>query len=626
MSEITQTQDLEVIFLLEKMIGELGGIYACSGKEDIQIIRQVQSYLIKDKRNNTYIETPLTEAQLELLVGNERTKTIAQEIIRFKANFNREMSKFSEKLTILSMEDEAISKNKESIRANFFGQYLGQINKLNIGHFQTMLSSSQPTLDSYLTNIEQYMDLMNNTNLIRVKNSVDNWNKNKVGNRVLTPEGKSLHEKDMEARTQGMIDFTRDVILDSIDFYTGMDPKTMGIQSKDDIQANRLAYDINYLLYRTKMIDRINDLTIAKKGVPQIVTKRVRWNVEYKDDPKVVKENENMKKEAKRDISRIIKEYQESVKSLRKRLKKDNKKGKPEQNLLGPADENTIKTDNKKPDFRDEISLYDNKEYKMSPAVLNFYDSLFKNPNMLQKFSEGKLKIKLSDEDKAILQKMEQRNSFSSRIARIQQHTRKKAESVKGFSETNTGQKGEKFLSPEFKKLEIKSIDSTRKIGELLHSMYTQYSINSMTYSWLLNYIEEHEENLIIDIEEIQSGFIMPASAMIGALQTPTKNDENMTFSFLNQDIQSSTVRDSKKIGQLNTELINERQKYASAISEMGILRDERIGEVREKSAANQSRLIARDADMISQLIKEGVIPDIKNKRGDSPSAPGENR
>ncbi|MBQ3409392.1 MAG: hypothetical protein IJH12_09345 [Clostridia bacterium] len=330
-------QEVELIDLLEDIVGELSGSYVTgTGKDGIpKRLFQVNDYLSGKKTDAK--ECIFTLNQLKVIVGNERAKTIIEKVL----NVYNKRIELSKKLQsrIYGCYSQKIPVNGDIERANFEIESYERINYLNQEHFSHMMNQ-RCTCDEYITIIENHINGLNNVYLKELEEWVKEFERVHNANIVIKPELISKYFGSMESNRIGSNirkqEAVNQVYKEYGSFLDKMDKGTIAAQNKEFFPQKILGYKLQYLITKTKIVDAIN---VCMKNIETDMSSK-------KISQKIKKKNDAVIKKALAEIKELANEYRTIIKEMKSQNKEDAKvikKNQKRQKLLNAGKQITVK-------------------------------------------------------------------------------------------------------------------------------------------------------------------------------------------------------------------------------------------------------------------------------------------
>lgn len=369
-------QSVEIIDLLEDMIGELSGSYVTgTGKDGIpKRLFQVNDYL--NGKSTDAKECIFSPAQLKVIAGDKKAKEIAVKALNV---YNQRIDLSKElQSRIYGCYSQKIPVNGDIERANFEIEAYERLNNLNQEHFNHMSEQGCCKIDDYMTIIENHVNGLNTVYLKELEDNIEKFCENHNTETVIKPELIGKYFGSMESNRIGSNirkqEAVNPVYKEYGSFLDKMDKSTIAAQNKEFVPQKILGYKLQYLITKTKIIDAIN---MCMKNIETDMSSK-------KISPKIKKKNDAVIKKALSEIKELTNEYKTIIKEMKSQNKEDAKvikKNQRRQKLLNAGKqiiiqeiEEPVLTENEliKKFIVDELGIP--KKYLDNPVV---YDAIF---------------------------------------------------------------------------------------------------------------------------------------------------------------------------------------------------------------------------------------------------------
>ena len=310
-------KEVEIIDLLEDIVGELSGSYVTgTGKDGIpKRLFQVHDYLNGKKTDAK--ECIFTPAQLKMIADNKRAKDVVEKVLTVY-NKRTELGKELQS-RIYGCYSQKIPVNGDVERANFEINAYERINNLNQEHFSHMDEQGCCKIDEYMTIIENHVNGLNTVYLKELEDVIADFCQNHETETVIKPELVGKYFGSMESNRIGSNirkqDAVSPIYKEYGTFLDKMDRGTIAAQSKEYVPQKVLAYKLQYLMAKTKIIDVIN--TCMKDIETDMSCKKI--------SPKIKKKNDAAIKKSLAEIKEIANEYKSIIKDMKSQNKEDAK-------------------------------------------------------------------------------------------------------------------------------------------------------------------------------------------------------------------------------------------------------------------------------------------------------------
>ena len=314
---MNKSKEVEVIDLLEDIIGELSGSYVTgTGKDGIpKRLFQVHDYLNGKKTDAK--ECIFSSTQLKMLAANKKARDVVEKTL---AVYNRRIELGKDlQSRIYGCYSQKIPVNGDIERANFeIGSY-ERINNLNQEHFNHMNEQGCSKVDDYMTIIENHVNGLNTVYLKELEDVIAEFCQNHETETVIKPELIGKYFGSMESNRIGSNirkqDAVNPIYKEYGSFLDKMDKGTASAQNKEYVPQKVLAYKLQYLIAKTKIIDIIN--TCMKDIETDMSSKKISSKIKKKNDTAI--------KNAMAEIKEIANEYKSIVKDMKSQNKEDAK-------------------------------------------------------------------------------------------------------------------------------------------------------------------------------------------------------------------------------------------------------------------------------------------------------------
>ncbi len=310
-------KEVEIIDLLEDIIGELSGSYITgTGKDGIpKRLFQVHDYLNGKKTDAK--ECIFTPSQLKMIADNKKAKGIVEKAL---AVYNQRIELGKElQSRIYGCYSQKIPVNGDVERANFEINAYERINNLNLEHFNHMNEQGCCKVDNYMTIIDNHVNGLNTVYLKELEDVIADFCQNHETETVIKPELIGKYFGSMESNRIGSNIKKQDAVIPVYKEYGAfldkMDKGTAAAQNKEYVPQKVLAYKLQYLMAKTKIIDVIN--TCMKDIETDISSKKI--------PPKIKKKNDAAVKKSLAEIKEIANEYKCIIKDMKSQNKEDAK-------------------------------------------------------------------------------------------------------------------------------------------------------------------------------------------------------------------------------------------------------------------------------------------------------------
>lgn len=310
-------KEVEIIDLLEDVIGELSGSYVTgTGKDGIpKRLFQVNDYL--NGKSTDAKERIFTPAQLKMIADNKRAKDVIEKALSVY-NRRTELGKDLQS-RIYGCYSQKIPVNGEIERANFEINAYERINNLNQEHFNHMNEQGCTKIDEYMTIIENHVNGLNTVYLKELEDNIVEFCNNHETDTIIKPELIGKYFGSMESNRIGSNirkqDAVNPIYKEYGTFLDKMDKGTANAQSKEYVPQKVLAYKLQYLLAKTKIVDVIN--ACMKDIETDMSSKKI--------SPKIKKKNDAAIKKSLAEIKEIANEYKCIIKDIKSQNKEDAK-------------------------------------------------------------------------------------------------------------------------------------------------------------------------------------------------------------------------------------------------------------------------------------------------------------
>ena len=322
-------QTVEVIDLLEDIIGELSGSYVTgTGKDGIpKRLFQVIDYF--NGKTTDAKERIFTPKELKTIADNKRAKAIVEKafnIYNQRIEYGKELQS-----RIYGCYSQKIPINGDIERANYEIASFERINTLNQEHFDHMSEQNCISCNEYMKIIENYINSVESVYLKELESSITEFCQNHNSETVIKPEliGKYFGSNESNRISSNIKkqDIVNPLYKEYGSFIDRMDKGTVSAQNKEKIPQKILAYKLQYLTTKTKIMDAIN--TCMKNIEVDISTKKV--------PPKIKKKNDATIKKVSEEVKELTNEYKDIIKAMKSQNKEDAKiikKSQKKQKLL----------------------------------------------------------------------------------------------------------------------------------------------------------------------------------------------------------------------------------------------------------------------------------------------------
>jgi len=314
---MNEGQTIEIVDLLEDVICELSGSYVTgTGKDGIpKRLFQINDYLSKKKTDAR--ECIFTDDQLKLIAGNKKAKAIIDNVFNVynqRIELGRQLQS-----RIYGCYSQNIPINGDIERANFEITAYERLNNLNQEHFNHMADRAGCRCDEYIKIIENYVNGLNTVYLKELQDNIDEFVKAHNANTIIKPELIGKYFGSMESNRIGSNIKKQEVVNPIYKeyglFLDKMDKSTITAQNKELIPNKYLAYKLQYLSAKTKIIDVVNmcmkDIEVDNSG--------------KKISSKTKKKNDSIIKKSLIDIKEISSEYKDIIKAMKMQNREDAK-------------------------------------------------------------------------------------------------------------------------------------------------------------------------------------------------------------------------------------------------------------------------------------------------------------
>ena len=274
-------QSVEIIDLLEDMIGELSGSYVTgTGKDGIpKRLFQVNDYL--NGKSTDAKECIFSPAQLKVIAGDKKAKEIAVKALNVY-NQRIELSKELQS-RIYGCYSQKIPVNGDIERANFEIEAYERLNNLNQEHFNHMSEQGCCKIDDYMTIIENHVNGLNTVYLKELEDSIGVFCENHNAETVIKPELIGKYFGSMESNRIGSNirkqEAVNPVYKEYGSFLDKMDKSTIAAQNKEFVPQKILGYKLQYLITKTKIVDAINIYYCVVRLRMKIVFSHLPWKL-----------------------------------------------------------------------------------------------------------------------------------------------------------------------------------------------------------------------------------------------------------------------------------------------------------------------------------------------------------
>ena len=314
---MNKSKEVEVVDLLEDIIGELSGSYVTgTGKDGIpKRLFQVHDYLNGKKTDAK--ECIFSSTQLKMIADNKRARDVVEKTL---AVYNRRIELGKDlQSRIYGCYSQKIPVNGDIERANFeIGSY-ERINNLNQEHFNHMNEQGCSKVDDYMTIIENHVNGLNTVYLKELEDVIAEFCQNHETETVIKPELIGKYFGSMESNRIGSNirkqDAVNPIYKEYGSFLDKMDKGTASAQNKEYVPQKVLAYKLQYLIAKTKIIDIVN--TCMKDIETDMSSKKISSKIKKKNDTAI--------KNAMAEIKEIANEYKSIVKDMKSQNKEDAK-------------------------------------------------------------------------------------------------------------------------------------------------------------------------------------------------------------------------------------------------------------------------------------------------------------
>ncbi len=351
---MNERQNYELVSILEDMISELGGFYQQgtvidnSSKITAQLYKHLRGLSIDEN------ERILSDEQLKLISDNPKARNIAEKIMNVAYQRGELLANFKNRVYTCDIVGVAI--NVESEMSSFYSEVYETINDFNEDHFSEMVNSADLTLDDFLGDINEHVDmlgkecfpiLMQTYKGFRERVETDETRKRKCTDEIIAKR---------DALRSNSLDVYKTNLGELYKHYgSTMDGTDKGIvQPKEDCSLSEaMSYKAQFLLTKTKMMDAFNECAVQLE-IPKAVYNNNRFmgkGPRYIDNPETVKENNSKVKNSARKIDGVLKEYKDEVKTIKKGIKIERKRAKKQRKnikLLGAPAASEISLDEEK--------------------------------------------------------------------------------------------------------------------------------------------------------------------------------------------------------------------------------------------------------------------------------------
>lgn len=310
-------KEVEIIDLLEDIVGELGGSYVTgTGKDGIpKRLFQVHDFLNGKKTDAK--ECIFSAAQLKMIADNKKAKEIVEKAL-YVYNQRIELGKDLQS-RIYGCYSQKIPVNGDIERANFEINAYERINNLNQEHFNHMNEQGCCKIDEYMTIIENHVNGLNTVYLKELEDCIAQFCQNHETETIIKPELIGKYFGSMESNRIGSNirkqEAVNPVYKEYGAFLDKMDKGTIAAQNKEYVPQKVLAYKLQYLITKTKIIDVIN--TCMKDIETDMSCKKI--------SPKIKKKNDTAVKKSLAEIKEIANEYKGIIKDMKSQNKEDAK-------------------------------------------------------------------------------------------------------------------------------------------------------------------------------------------------------------------------------------------------------------------------------------------------------------
>lgn len=322
-------QTIEIIDLLEDIIGELSGSYVTgTGKDGIpKRLFQLIDYF--NGKSTDMKERIFTLRELKVIAEDKRAKTVVEKAYKI---YNKRIEITKElQSRIYGCYSQKIPIDGNVERANFENASFKRINNLNQEHFNHMSEQNFCNCDEYMKIIENHINGLEHVYLKELEGLILEFCQNHNSKTVIKPELIGKYFGSMESnRIRSNIrkqDIVNPLYKELGSFVDRMDKGTVAAQNKELIPQKILAYKLQYLITKTKIMDVIN--TCMKNIEVDISNKKI--------SSKTKKKNDTIIKKSLIEIKELINGYKDIVKAMRAQNKEDArivKKSQRKQKLL----------------------------------------------------------------------------------------------------------------------------------------------------------------------------------------------------------------------------------------------------------------------------------------------------
>ena len=310
-------QTVEVIDLLEDIIGELSGSYVTgTGKDGIpKRLYQVIDYF--NGKSTDAKERIFTNKELKAIADNKRAKAVVMKAYnvynqRIEAGKNlqsRIYGCYSQKIPI----------NGDVERANFEIASFERINSLNQEHFDHMSEQNCISCDEYMKIIESHINSLESVYLKELEDKITEFSQVHNSETVIKPEliGKYFGSNESNRISSNIRkqEAVNPIYKEYGGFLDVMDKATCTAQNKEKIPQKILAYKLQYLLTKTKIMDVVN---ASMKNIEADISNK-------KISAKTKKKNDAVIKQATAEIKELSNEYKDIIKAMKTQNKEDAK-------------------------------------------------------------------------------------------------------------------------------------------------------------------------------------------------------------------------------------------------------------------------------------------------------------
>lgn len=318
-------EDLKTIVLLENMVSETVRA-GRSGLNNYNMITQFINYQ-NGNFNSCCKNGKLSMQDINSINNDTRICGIANSLTDAVKKISKLNGLLTDKIYLMSYNNPGTYSFEENI-AKIQGSLQGQINKMVIEHYKNMEQIDHPSKDKYLDQLEQFSKLVHSQFIPKLDEFVKGYEKNNIKIGKLNAYVKYQKGKVVNNYENIIKDYAEDVILDCMLFTEKKDSNMEILQSESTNEFHNLKYEIQYLKYKAKTIDSLNNLVSGKKEVDMVFCRGLGSKQKIVPNKITVKVNEDLLKNTKKDINNIQKEYKIELKSLKKQFKLENKLGK----------------------------------------------------------------------------------------------------------------------------------------------------------------------------------------------------------------------------------------------------------------------------------------------------------